>query len=463
MATASGSQSNSPSSPPKNSVLSNNPYQLLADHKPASGVEDEQIDPSHCQAKDAKVDSSGVQDMEKIDGKSLAEGEIEDESVSSAGISSAEKPLMSRTAQQVLSQICIARKLLMDNLARDEIESVYGPGYMSSLEQGMDGVKSPTRPQKDAKTINDDGAKSPSRQPNDVEMITNDEMITGEDLSVFAGDTAPQQDTSNVAGSQPQGAGSMVDTSTRSTATSTTTPGSVSQQSGAAGSTNQGQANKPLPTPNVSFTEATAKPNSNNLRAGNSQAPSKMPPQNPYPKKADSGILFAQRSPAAPARVEKIIALKKNNSRAHIHCYTLRFKTIKAKSDDEGHQIAQETLQQFLEIVLQADPKTIIPPYLELDRSDKSVSDLSTVFPVSAVGSFHVMKKYFFRLSNRDDNGFNWCRIFLAQSMPFLTFMEKAKYSLENNDFSLWPKASDNENTTDVGWLLYSTRAQDED
>jgi len=41
--------------------------------------------------------------------------------------------------------------------------------------------------------------------------------------------------------------------------------------------------------------------------------------------------------------------------------------------------------------------------------------------------------------------------------------MEKAKYSLENNDFSLWPKATDNENTTDVGWLLYSTRAQDEE
>ena len=41
--------------------------------------------------------------------------------------------------------------------------------------------------------------------------------------------------------------------------------------------------------------------------------------------------------------------------------------------------------------------------------------------------------------------------------------MDKAKSSLENNEFSLWPKASDNENTTDVGWLLYSTRVQDEE
>jgi hypothetical protein len=126
-------------------------------------------------------------------------------------------------------------------------------------------------------------------------------------------------------------------------------------------------------------------------------------------------------------------------------------------------RLFKKTLQRFLEIVLQADSKTIIPPYLELDRNDKSVSDLSTVFPVSSVDSSHVIEKYFFRLSSRDNNGFNWCSIILAQSIPFLTFMEKAKYSLENNDFSLWPKASDNENTADVGWLLYSNRAQDEE
>jgi hypothetical protein len=74
-----------------------------------------------------------------------------------------------------------------------------------------------------------------------------------------------------------------------------------------------------------------------------------------------------------------------------------------------------------------------------------------------------MVKKYFFRLSPRDEEGVSWCSIILAQSIPFSIFMDKAKYSLENNDFSLWPKASDNKNTTDVGWLLYSTRAQDKE
>jgi len=119
----------------------------------------------------------------------------------------------------------------------------------------------------------------------------------------------------------------------------------------------------------------------------------------------------------------------------------------------------KETLQRFLEIVLQAEPKTILPPYLELDRKDKAIQDLSSIFPVSSLDSIHTIKKYFFRLSPRDDSGVSWCSIILAQPCSFASFMEKAKYSLENNDFSLWPKASDNENSLDAGWLLYSTRA----
>jgi hypothetical protein len=39
--------------------------------------------------------------------------------------------------------------------------------------------------------------------------------------------------------------------------------------------------------------------------------------------------------------------------------------------------------------------------------------------------------------------------------------MEKTRHSLENQAFSLWPKASDHELATDIGWLIYSTRLQD--
>jgi hypothetical protein len=91
---------------------------------------------------------------------------------------------------------------------------------------------------------------------------------------------------------------------------------------------------------------------------------------NPYARQTvsqdpEQGISHIQQQPQKPARVDKAITLKKSNSRPHIHRYKLHFKTVKAKSEDESHQIIQDTLQRFLEIALQADPKTIMPPYLE--------------------------------------------------------------------------------------------------
>jgi hypothetical protein len=48
-------------------------------------------------------------------------------------------------------------------------------------------------------------------------------------------------------------------------------------------------------------------------------------------------------------------------------------------------------------------------------------------------------------------------------SLPTSLHLNKNSWiALENRSFSLWPKASDHEVATDVGWLLYSTRQQDE-
>jgi N-acetyl-gamma-glutamylphosphate reductase len=110
----------------------------------------------------------------------------------------------------------------------------------------------------------------------------------------------------------------------------------------------------------------------------------------------ESGVLYPQSAPQPIAKPDKVITLKKNAARQQIHRYTLQFETIKEKNEEEAHQLVKESLQRFLDIVLQADPKTIIPPFLELDRNDKSVSDLSAAFHLSSVDSYHVMKKYFF-------------------------------------------------------------------
>jgi len=81
---------------------------------------------------------------------------------------------------------------------------------------------------------------------------------------------------------------------------------------------------------NVSFAATVSSHNYHNMRTGNVQAPPRRnPPPNPYPwsvspqSDEDQGTLHIQRSTATSARIDKTITLKKNNSRQHIHCYTL--------------------------------------------------------------------------------------------------------------------------------------------
>jgi len=204
-------------------------------------------------------------------------------------------------------------------------------------------------------------------------------------------------------------------------------------------------------------------------RAGNQQAKPETikvssVPKNPYIRTTHKvGTGHPKTINTSIPRADKVIDLEKGMIRPYIHRYTLRLKIIKSRSEEEEQQLIQATLQKIFDIVLQANCKTIIPPFLELDRNDKSVPDLSSAFQVSAVDSFYSHKKYFFRMSPRDEAGIIWCSIILAQSTSFSIFMEKGKYSLDNQAFSLWPKASDNETATDLGWCLYSTRQQDKD
>jgi hypothetical protein len=83
----------------------------------------------------------------------------------------------------------------------------------------------------------------------------------------------------------------------------------------------------------------------------------------------------------------------------------MRFKTITPKSEDAEQQSIQSVLQKFWETVLQADSKAIIPPFLELDRNDKNIPDISSTLLVSSIDSFHSLKKDFFRMSSRNEAG----------------------------------------------------------
>jgi hypothetical protein len=141
----------------------------------------------------------------------------------------------------------------------------------------------------------------------------------------------------------------------------------------------------------------------------------------------------------SPNNIDRKIVLKRGILREHIHWYTLRLKIITCRSDKEEQAMIGQELVNLFSILIRADPSTIIPLYLELDRNDKSTPDLFSAFTVEATDSFSKLKKYFSRISPHKEYGAVWCSLILAQNLSFLTFMEKARHSLENNSFSLWP------------------------
>jgi hypothetical protein len=61
-------------------------------------------------------------------------------------------------------------------------------------------------------------------------------------------------------------------------------------------------------------------------------------------------------------KLDKPIALKKGVASAHIHHYDLSLTIKKPKDEDDKEPKIQKALQKFLDIMLQADSFTLIPP-----------------------------------------------------------------------------------------------------
>jgi hypothetical protein len=78
--------------------------------------------------------------------------------------------------------------------------------------------------------------------------------------------------------------------------------------------------------------------------------------------------------------LDKPIMLKQGQKRNHVHRYDMRFSVKKAKDEDAELTVIKAALQKFFELLLQADASIIIPPFYEIECSDKAASDLSSKF-----------------------------------------------------------------------------------
>jgi hypothetical protein len=88
----------------------------------------------------------------------------------------------------------------------------------------------------------------------------------------------------------------------------------------------------------------------------------------------------------------------------------------------------------------------------------------SVIYLVLVVESFVDLKSYFSQLGQQnEETGRTYCSIILAQTKPFQEIMDRTLSSLCNHNIGIYLKACDHKNTSDVGWLLYSARQQDEE
>jgi hypothetical protein len=114
--------------------------------------------------------------------------------------------------------------------------------------------------------------------------------------------------------------------------------------------------------------------------------------------------------------------------------------------------------------MLAADASTIIPAYLEMDRNDRAHPDLTQEYQVSSVEDFSTIKRYFSRLSSRNEaTGKVYCSVILAQSIPFASIINSSLNALARDELGLYQWASDHEAPGEIGWLCYSVRPQDEE
>jgi len=256
--TAMGHTINSPPSPLK---LSNNPFTPLAE----DDNEDEISDNTTGESQQSTP--------------SITETDIDSHSTLNSStnslITSPEKKLLSRKAQQALRKIRTVKKALMDNSLRDELKKVLGKGSVDYISRELGG--DPSNDMENSRSEDDETKKSEE----EIENTSGHTQKEEEEKATSHMEMEPEED--------PQ----------------------LKKVLG-------GQENSEKIAPlirdkpqvkgkNVSFATAVTKvpTNSHSIQQGNIRNPYK-PASHSASQQAEQGTLYHQCSPQTPARVEKL-------------------------------------------------------------------------------------------------------------------------------------------------------------
>lgn len=121
-----------------------------------------------------------------------------------------------------------------------------------------------------------------------------------------------------------------------------------------------------------------------------------------------------------------------------------------------------ETIKSIFSLLLKADDKAITPPYLIGDREARGIQDLSNTYTMANVKGLASTKRFFHRLFPRAEGRMFYCNVIRATSKSPSSFMDALSIHLRDNKMGLWQRSIDAEQVSEIGWLLYSTRQQDE-
>ncbi len=119
-------------------------------------------------------------------------------------------------------------------------------------------------------------------------------------------------------------------------------------------------------------------------------------------------------------------------------------------------------LNLFFSLLLKADERAIIPPYLIGDRDARGIQDLSYKYTIANVKGIASAKRYFHRLFPRAEGGMFYCNVIMVTSKSPSNLMETLSTQLRDNSMGLWQRSIDAEQVSEIGWLLYSTRQQND-
>jgi hypothetical protein len=113
-------------------------------------------------------------------------------------------------------------------------------------------------------------------------------------------------------------------------------------------------------------------------------------------------------------------------------------------------------------IILHADNSTIITPVPIKRQYGKGYKGYLYKIPEHKCQSMVTIKWYFHRLFPRAEGDQFYCNIILASDLCPTCLMDTIDVHLRDNKMGLWRHSIDAEQVSEIGWLTYSIRQQDE-